>query len=117
MGTGDVVDECHRQLEVDDSPLTGTHKHSHNQYLSFLVAFGLTGTLLILGTFVWAIFKGRHHKVAFFVAYLVILLISFLSEDTLETLAGVVFASYFMCLTASHQELFKSLNDNDVSIS
>ena len=113
VGTGDVVDECHRLLEQTGSPLSGTRLHTHNQYLNFLVAFGLLGFGLIAFFFVKAIVKGIRYgtcrkaarqtspadrqsapsgALLLFSAFLCILLISFVSEDTLETLAGITFS-------------------------
>ena len=91
VGTGDVVDQCHRRLEQIHSPLADTDLHTHNQYLNFLLAFGLTGFLLIFFFFARAIVLNRYCRHALFTAFLCILLISFISEDTLETLAGIMF--------------------------
>ncbi len=111
-GTGDVVDECHAQLQRDASQLAGTAKHAHNQYLTFLISFGAVGFLLIVGAFVWALRRERACRSALFAAYLVIVLVSFLTEDTFETLAGCVFVTYFFCLLPRHQAL---LNPADPS--
>ena len=105
VGTGDVVDACHQQLRETDSPLADTGLHTHNQYLNFLLAFGLLGFVLIAFFFIRAIalslkaFKPMpqspyYYKAAdiLYVAFLCILLISFISEDTLETLAGITFS-------------------------
>ncbi|MBQ6068215.1 MAG: O-antigen ligase family protein [Bacteroidales bacterium] len=108
VGTGDVVDECHQQMHDSGSPLADTQLHTHNQYLNFLVAFGLLGFLAIAYFFISAIViglkkeKGNRKLAApsslyapsgvLFVAFLCILLISFISEDTLETLAGIIFS-------------------------
>ena len=98
VGTGDVVDECHRQLVIDGSPLQGTTKHTHNQYLTFLVTFGLVGFLLIVAVFVYALRRERLLRLPAATAYIVILLVSFITEDTLETLAGCVFSVMMFCL-------------------
>ena len=99
-GTGDVVDCCHAQLEHDNSPLAGTHKHTHNQYLTLLITFGVVGVTLIVWAFVRAFRRQRLCTKPLFVGYLTIVLVSFLTEDTLETLAGAVFCSFFFCFLA-----------------
>ena len=43
-------------------------------------------------------------KSLLFVAYLCIVLISFVSEDTLETAAGCLFSTFFFCVFASQNE-------------
>ena len=98
VGTGDVFDACRAQLIADESPINDTKKHPHNQYLSFLVAFGLTGFVAIVVAFVWALRRGKMLQMPAAAAYFIIVLISFLSEDTLETLAGCVFATLSCCL-------------------
>ena len=104
VGTGDVVDECHKQLIIDGSPLTGTKKHAHNQYLTFLVSFGISGFVFIVAFFVIA-FKRQHLlRIPAVLAFVTFVLVSFITEDTLETLAGCVFSVLFLCLMASYDE-------------
>lgn len=106
VGTGDVVDCCHRRLEQTGSPLAGTDLHTHSQYLNFLTAFGLVGFLIIFLFFARAIILNRYCRHALFTAFLCILLISFISEDTLETLAGITFTAMgFTLLTQSHNSI------------
>ncbi len=93
VGTGDVVDVCHQRLSDISSPLAGTEMHTHNQYLNFLLAFGLFGFFLIAFFFIRAIITNHSCRNILFTAFLCILLISFISEDTLETLAGITFAA------------------------
>lgn len=90
VGTGDAVDVSHARLDATDSQLAGTGKHTHNQYLSLLLAFGIVGCGLLLFFFVRALCS---HSFGFlFVLSLTIVLLSCLSEDTFETLAGCLFA-------------------------
>lgn len=106
-GTGDVVDLCHAQLESDSSPLAGTSKHTHNQYLTLLITFGAVGFLLIAFTFGRCFRRGAAARLmtleGFLLASLVsIALVSFFTEDTLETLAGQLFVCFFLCYTYKH---------------
>ena len=98
-GTGDVVDACHAQLEADQSPLAGTTKHTHCQYLTYLITFGLLGFALIVLLFVRGL-KGHTSNFLLLVS-LIIFLISCLTEDTLETLAGDIFFALFICLLST----------------
>ena len=100
-GTGDVVDACHQQLADSQSPLQGTYKHAHNQYLTFLVTFGIIGFAIITAFFVYALRRQRLLRVPAVLAFVCIVLISFITEDTLETLAGCVFSTLFLCLMAA----------------
>lgn len=103
VGTGDVPDVCHQRLVETDSPLADTNLHTHNQYLNLLIAFGLLGFAIIVFFFVRAIHKGRYCSSIVFTAFLCILLISFISEDTLETLAGITFATLGFILLAPRE--------------
>ena len=115
VGTGDVVDASHQQLREMGSPLADTELHTHNQYLNFLLAFGLLGFGLIAFFFVRAIIKGVKQSSnqtikqssILYVAFLCILLISFISEDTLETLAGITFSVMGFSLLAPRQSVEK----------
>lgn len=109
VGTGDVKDACMQRLADCDSPLADTPRNAHNQYLTFLVTFGLIGTLLITAVFVWALRRLKLRERPLLVAYLVVLLVSFVTENTLSTLAGCVFSTTFFCLLAWREEDLKKL--------
>ena len=112
VGTGDVVDACHLELANSGSPLEGTKKHAHNQYLTFLVAFGIVGFAIIATAFVRAFRKEKLLQLPAATAFVCIVLISFVSEDTLETLAGCVFSVLFLCLlTVWHKRKEEAFQD------
>ncbi len=114
-GTGDVVDDCHNQLALDGSPLSGTKKHTHNQYLTFLITFGLVGCALLLYIFVRALRRERLCQMPLFVGYLCIVLVSFVAEDSLETLAGAVFCTFFFCFLAMTARISDAKGETAVS--
>lgn len=101
VGTGDVVDVHHRTLETMDSVLVGTQKHVHNQYLTWLLMFGAIGALLLLVMFCRAFWHLRLSSNLVAALYLTIILVSFLTEDTLDTLAGRMFFVFFVCFVQS----------------
>ncbi|MDO4217658.1 MAG: O-antigen ligase family protein [Bacteroidales bacterium] len=103
VGTGDVVDMCHKELIKSQSDLAGTKKHTHNQYLTFLITFGLLGFIIIVWMFVRAFRRQHLLRIAPFLIITTITLISFITEDTLETLAGAMFVTLFSTLFASHR--------------
>ncbi len=98
VGTGDGADAMAAQLEHEHSSLAGSGKQVHNQYLAVLNNVGLLGFLILAFFFVRAFVKERMHLPPILLAYTCIVMISFLSENTLDTLAGVLFACYFSCL-------------------
>ncbi|MBQ8704182.1 MAG: O-antigen ligase family protein [Bacteroidales bacterium] len=99
VGTGDVDDALHARLAATDSSLAGSGKSTHNQYLAILAAFGLVGTLLLLFLFLRAATQRSPLSALrspLLLAWLLTVLLSFLTEDTLDTLAGILFCTYFL---------------------
>lgn len=96
VGTGDVDDELHAQLYERGSELSGTSKRSHNQYLSLMAAIGLLGFAVILFMFIRAAAGNKTKLSPLMLAWLITILISCLTEDTLDTLAGILFCTYFL---------------------
>jgi O-antigen ligase len=99
VGTGDLEDAFQSKYVEINSPLELPWRHrAHNQYLTMMVAFGIFGVAYFMfWLFAPAYFKkGKLHPVYF--AFLFILLISMLFEDTLETQAGLSFAVFFSSL-------------------
>lgn len=97
VGTGDVDDELHARLAAFESELTGTTKRTHNQYLSLMAAVGLIGFVLVVVMFIRPLVS-RHRQCLgpLMLAWLLVILISCLTEDTLDTLAGILFCTYFL---------------------
>lgn len=93
VGTGDVDDSLHARLAETDSSLAGSGKSTHNQYLALVAAFGLVGAFLLLLLFLRS-FSAKLPPLI--LAWLLTVLLSFLTEDTLDTLAGILFCTYFL---------------------
>ncbi|MBA3971988.1 MAG: O-antigen ligase family protein, partial [Bacteroidetes bacterium] len=95
VGTGDIAKAFELQYDKMNSPL---HKEwrlrSHNQYLSIAVAFGILGLLWFLITLFYPMFILNKQFDYLYVTFLIIATISFLTEDTLETQAGVTFFAF-----------------------
>lgn len=98
VGTGDVPGVFSAELELSSSPLKGTSMRSHNQYLSIAVALGIPALLY----FLFALFYGPVRNKRFtdfnFFCFMIIGLLSMLTEDTLETQPGVSFFIFFFML-------------------
>jgi len=79
-----------------NSPLSKDSRlRAHNQYLSIAVAFGIVGLVWFLITLFYPIFLCGKSKSYLYVSFLLIAIVSFLTEDTLETQAGVTFYAFF----------------------
>jgi 5S rRNA maturation endonuclease (ribonuclease M5) len=95
VGTGDVKDAFAAELELAKSPLMGTNMRSHNQYFTFLIAFGIVGLLFILFSMVYPPVALRTMKNSLFLVFFCIIIISMFTEDALEPQDGVTFFSFF----------------------
>ena len=96
VGTGDVQDAFDLQYYLDQSSLSEKNRRrAHNQYLTIWLTYGVFGLLYFLFYLLWPL-KGNEH--GFYPAFLAIVMLSFLTEDTLETQAGVTFFAFFNSL-------------------
>ena len=96
VGTGDLVIAYKEQYEKMNSPLTENfRRRAHNQYLSITVGFGIFGFLWFLFSLFYPLSTSRFQPGYLYLLFLLILLLSFISEDTLESQAGVTFFAFF----------------------
>ncbi len=95
VGTGDIQNEFNLDYQLNESKLLKRNRHrTHNQFLTFAIAFGIIGFLIVLVALFFPAFKLWNRDFAFMV-FFIILLLSFLNEDTLETQTGVTLFSFF----------------------
>ncbi len=98
-GTGDMQRVFEHAYVVTNSNLEPVYRHrAHNQFLAIAVAFGVVGLIIFLyALFYPPLMLGKFNNYYYFV-FFIIAFISFLSEDTLETQAGVTFFAFFSAL-------------------
>lgn len=109
VGTGDVQDEFNRQYNEDNSQLPDNRRHrAHNQWVTFLLTFGVFGFLIILIAFFYPLFKLKAFRSYLFAVFFIIAFLSMFNEDTLETQTGISFFSYFYSLFLLEKEILKS---------
>jgi hypothetical protein len=98
-GTGDLSDEFKLQYLNDNSALRPQYRHlTHNQYLTFLGSFGIIGFVIISLSLVIPAFVNRSFRSFLFFVFSVVMILSMLGEDTLETHTGVSLFAYFYSL-------------------
>ena len=97
VGTGDVK-KSFKEAYVDYPIfIEPKYRHrAHNQYITFLVTFGVFGLIYFLTFLGILINTWKNQRLYLF--FSIVALISFLSEDTLETQAGVTFFAFFVGL-------------------
>lgn len=96
VGTGDVQDEFNKAYEATHTKLNKEWRlRCHNQYLAITVAFGITGLLVFLFYLFYPTIHQRHQLHYLYWPFFIIVLLSFITEDTLETQSGVSFFIFF----------------------
>jgi len=109
-GTGDLTDEFRKQYKHDNpDPDNGYRIISHNQYLSILVTFGITGFALFMFALCYPLFKSGSFSNYLFTVFFIIILMWMLIEDILEIQTGIVFFSLFYALFIFGSEKNKSV--------
>lgn len=99
VGTGDMNIAFKEQYESMNSPLKPEFRwRSHNQFLSIGVGFGLSGFIWFIFALLYPPIKIRRLNDYFYLAFFVIMMISMMSEDTIETQAGVTIFAFFTSL-------------------
>lgn len=96
VGTGDVRLAFDSYYEKNNSILLPKYRRrAHNQFLTYTVTFGVIGGLWFLIVLVYPILVFKSHKNYLYLALFCISFLSMLSEDTLETLVGIVYFIFF----------------------
>ena len=72
--------------------------HAHNQFLSFAVTLGIPFTLFFIFSLWWPARNMRRWRSYLYLAFFIIVVLSFLDDDTLETQQGATFYAFFNCL-------------------
>lgn len=99
VGTGDVQLAFDEQYVKENSPLgMDLRFHSHNQYLTIAVAFGIFGLIWFLVALFYPMYKQKRFLDYLYITFFIVTMTSFLNEDTLETQAGVTFYVFFNTL-------------------
>ena len=98
-GTGDLAGEFKKQYIIDDSLLDEDHRFlSHNQFLTFLITFGVTGFIIVCFSLFYPVIKSAASRQYLPLIFITIAFLSMLWEDTFQTHTGVSFFAYFYSL-------------------
>ena len=99
VGTGDIPNAYQQAYDELNSPLEPQYRYkAHNQYLSITVGLGLVGLLVFLCSLLVPYFASKRNRTYLYTVFMVILLLSMLPEDTIETQAGVMWFVFFNSL-------------------
>lgn len=98
VGTGDIRTSFHEELKRMQSPLQsagGGMFSAHNQFLSYLVGYGIIGCIWFLFAIFYPALVRKSFRQYLFTVFITIVLVSFMGDDTLNTQAGVTFFAFF----------------------
>jgi O-antigen ligase len=99
VGTGDLKVAYQKSYKELDTNLHKSNQlRAHNQFLTFFVTFGILGFILAIFSMLYPGYKMAPYKGITLVVFLLMIFISMLNEDTLETQAGVTFYIAFYTL-------------------
>lgn len=99
VGTGDIVNAYPSQYEKMNSRLESRVRlRAHNQYLTFAATFGITGLFYFIFALIFPMRLMNKTHDFLYITFWLIAVFSMISEDTLETQAGVTFFAFFNCL-------------------
>lgn len=95
-GTGDVFGDMLQSARKNGLEIDPTWEGKpHNQFLFYLLAFGLPGTVYILFCLVYPVIAARTYRHLLFNLFAGIMLLSMLALDTLESYDSMVFFAFF----------------------
>lgn len=108
VGIGDVTDKIKETYNNTNTLLNDEWKlRPHQQFLTITVGLGIIGLIFFIYSLFYPLFALKKQIKSTYVLFFIILISSFLFEDTLETLAGVCFYAIFNSILLSYY-YFKS---------
>ncbi|MFH0865095.1 MAG: O-antigen ligase family protein [Bacteroidota bacterium] len=99
VGTGDMNIAFAQQYDEMKSKLSMRWRlKAHNQFLSLGVGFGIPGILWFSFILFYPLFVRKHRTDFYYIIFFIILFCSLLTEDTIESQAGLTFYAFFNAL-------------------
>ncbi len=97
VGAGDLRQAVKERYQAN-YPAVKDYKMPHSQFVSVLAGTGIIGLLVFLLAFFYPLFARKHYQNDLFFALHLIVLLSFLVENTIENAIGVAFYVFFLLL-------------------
>lgn len=115
VGTGDFLDELKLKYQTKDFQIDPKYwMRPHNQFISFLLTFGIFGLIGFLFILIYPAILSKKFTDYYFVVFIIIIFLSMLNEDTLDTHTGATFFAVFYALflfgIKDHYPIFKQKN-------
>ena len=110
VGTGDTDDAFKLEYKNSDSLLTlENQRRSHNMFLSVFITLGIVGITIFILWHIQFIRLNLKRRNVLAISFIVLAILSFLIEDTLETQTGITFYALFLGLFLSEPQLKEQL--------
>ena len=99
VGPGNWREEFKKAYQVNHSSLDEKmYASAHNQYLNYMVKFGVVGFLFILFFLIYPIIKTHRYTDYLFLIFLVFMFFSNFADSNLESHMGSSFFVFFYCI-------------------
>lgn len=99
IGTGDMDDELSKEYgKINKSYFSKNPSNTHNQYLDYLIRYGVIGFLIIFIGFVFYFQNAISTNNEIYLAFLIIVCLCCLTENILNRQFGIVFFFFFNSL-------------------
>lgn len=96
VGTGDLEDAFQEEYTKSKTLLDKEFRwRSHNQFLAIFATFGIIGLAWFLFSLVFPAIRLSKYHDFYYLSFFIIVMMSMLTEDTLETQAGVTVFAFF----------------------
>lgn len=109
VGTGDIENAFQQKYNQNNSILNPENRlRSHNQYLTLATTFGLFGFFTFCFFLFFPMISTKSYQNYFYLAFFIVVCVSMLTEDTLDTQVGITFFAFFNSLFLLNQKNLKS---------
>ncbi len=82
---------------------------SHNQYLNYMVKFGMVGFVLIMFLLIWPIVHFKRYSDVLFITFLVFMFFANFADSNLESHMGSSFFVFFYCIFITGEKNYLKL--------
>lgn len=99
VGTGNWEEEfAQTYIEMNSKLDPELYASSHNQYLNYMVKFGVFGFLFIMFAIIYPIVKTKRYRDLFFALFLIFMFFANFADSNLESHMGSSFFVFFFCV-------------------
>ncbi|MFC5047730.1 O-antigen ligase family protein [Aquimarina hainanensis] len=96
VGTGDIKKNLKaKYLKNDFKYLATNNTNTHNQYLDYIIRYGIVGLILIIAAFCLYLKKANEKQNYLYMMFLLLICLSMLTENILNRQYGIVFFFFF----------------------